>query len=48
MIAWLLSITKGSFEVFEEGLIAAVVAATEVAAVAEAIFIWLRVIIVWW
>jgi hypothetical protein len=40
MIAWLLSITKVSFEVFEDGLIAATeVAATEVAVVAEAIFV---------
>ena len=42
MIAWLLSITKGSFEVFEEELIATTEVAAEVAevaAVAEAIFI---------
>jgi len=40
MIAWLLSITKGSFDVFEERLIATE-AATEAAgvAVAEAIFV---------
>jgi hypothetical protein len=37
MIAWLLSITKGSFEVFEEGLIAA--AGVAEAGVAEAIFV---------
>jgi hypothetical protein len=38
----MLSKTWGSFEVFEVELIVAV------EAVAEAIFIWLRVIIVWW
>jgi hypothetical protein len=41
MIAWLLSITKGSFDVFKEGLIAAeaTAEAAGVAAEAEAIFV---------
>jgi hypothetical protein len=39
MIAWLLSITKGSFDVFKEGLIAAGVAAGVAEAAAEAIFV---------
>jgi hypothetical protein len=36
MIAWLLSITKGSFDVFKEGLIAATAAEAAGVAVAEA------------
>jgi hypothetical protein len=38
MIAWLLSITKGSFDVFKEGLIAAAAGVAE-AGVAETIFV---------